>query len=231
MSQYQRTMGKDVDLKAEQKKTMETPVMSANPILRMMYVTMDILYGKAPTLPKFRVIEILARYPYWAWEHGGYSRITSAHCRGDFAKKDVVERALRHIEMGRTDQDNEQWHLMLIEDIMRQKGIKQGWFRRALLPQLMAISYLGLSEAIYQLRPTLFFSMNARFESHAEHEYAKLVEAYPEWEDEPVETDVFEHYPRQTTLANLFRRIGLDERDHMNESREEYERLTGKELH
>jgi hypothetical protein len=31
-------------------------------------------------------------------------------------------------------------------------------------------------------------------------------------------------------MADLFRRIGLDERDHMMESMEEYERITGKEL-
>jgi hypothetical protein len=31
-------------------------------------------------------------------------------------------------------------------------------------------------------------------------------------------------------MADLFRRIGLDERDHMTESIEEYERLTGQTL-
>ena len=50
------------------------------------------------------------------------------------------------------------------------------------------------------------------------------------WEAEAVESHGFRHYPKQDSMAALFRRIGLDERDHMNESREEYERLTGREL-
>jgi len=62
-SKYEYTMGKEMDLKAEQEKTLQTPVMQANIILRMMYLTMDLLYGKQRTLPKFKVIEILASYP------------------------------------------------------------------------------------------------------------------------------------------------------------------------
>ncbi|MBN2311622.1 MAG: hypothetical protein JXR94_21770 [Candidatus Hydrogenedentes bacterium] len=230
MSKYTYTMGKEVDLKGEQDKTLDTPVMPANPVLRMMYVMMDLVYGKARTLPKFKVIEVLARYPYWAWERGGYARVTRLFCRSCGPRQDDVDLALRHIDMGRHDQDNEQWHLMLIDDIMRQQGIKQDWFRSVLLPRLMAWNYLILTEILYRLNPAWSFAMNARFESHAEHEYMHLVLAHPEWENEPVESVVFSHYPKQDTLANLFRRIGLDERDHMNESREEYERLTGREL-
>ena len=69
--------------------------------------------------------------------------------------------------------------------------------------------------------------MNARFESHAEREYAKAVKDHPEWETEPVDTEYFEYYPKVSTLADLFRRISLDERDHKFESWEEYERITG----
>ena len=57
-----------------------------------------------------------------------------------------------------------------------------------------------------------------------------LVREHPEWEEEPVDLPSFEFYPRQRSLADLFRRIGLDERTHMSTSMEEYERLTGKTL-
>jgi len=67
MGMYEYTIGKEVDLKAEQEKTLAAPQLPANFILKGMFVTMDILYGKARTLPKFMVLEILARYPYWAW--------------------------------------------------------------------------------------------------------------------------------------------------------------------
>jgi hypothetical protein len=227
---YEYTRGKKVDLKAEQEKTLETPVMSANFILRTMYFTMDVLYGKKGTLPKFKVIEILASYPYRAWENGSYNRVSRRYANARYTKEGALEKDLRHIDMGRDAQDNEQNHLTIIEDIMRQKGMKQGWFRGFLLPRCMMMTYHVLTRIMYFIKPEWSFAMNARFESHAEHEYMRLVQDHPEWEDEPVETVHFERYPRQKTMADLFRRIGLDERDHMNESLEEYERLTGKPL-
>jgi hypothetical protein len=72
--------------------------------------------------------------------------------------------------------------------------------------------------------------MNARFESHAEHEYMKIVEENPEWENDNIHTEYYQYYPKQKNLADLFRRIGLDERDHMYKSIEEYKLLTGKDL-
>lgn len=226
MAEFEYTMGKTLNLKTEQEKTLQTPVMRANIILRMMYLMMDLLYGSARTLPKFKVIEVLARYPYWAWENGAYARLTRLCSRARCPDKRPVEVALRHIELGRHSQDNEQWHLLLIEDIMRQKGMKQSWLRGALLPRLLAFQYLFLTRIMYRLKPAWSFAMNAKFESHAEHEYMRLVQEHPEWENEPVESEYFAYYPKQNTLADLFRRIGLDERDHMNESLEECERIT-----
>jgi len=230
MAKYDYTMGKDLDLKAEQERTLQAPVMTANFILKMMYVMMDVLYGFKRTLPKFKVIELLARYPYWAWENGAYYRLTRNYARAAFTAKDASDYALRHIEMGRHSQDNEQWHLMLIEDIMRQKGMTQGVIRGFLMPRLMTLGYFWLTTLMYRVKPEWSFAMNARFESHAEHQYMLLVKEHPEWEDEPIESEYFQHYPKQHSLADLFRRIGLDERDHMNGSLEEYERITGREL-
>jgi len=230
MSTHEYTMGKDVDLKAEQAKTLGSPVLPANILLKLMYLQMDLLYGFKGTLPKFKVVELLARYPYWAWENGSYHRISRTSCSPKFTNKEDSERALRHIDLGRKSQDNEQWHLMLIEDIMRQKGIKAGWLRGYLLPRLMAFGYYWITVIMYYLNPAWSFAMNAKFESHAEHQYMLIVNEHPEWEDEPVESVCFQYYPAQNTMADLFRRIGLDERDHMNQSLEEYERLTGKPL-
>ncbi len=230
MAKYEYTMGKDLDLKAEQEVTLQTPVMKANIILRSMYLMMDILYGFKRTLPKFKVIELLARQPYWAWELGGYNLITRKYASPKFTKKEDTDYALRHIDMGRKSQDNEQWHLTIIEDIMRQQGVEQGWIKGTLMPRLMVLNYILLEKVMYRFKPEWSFAMNARFESHAEHEYMHLVQEHPEWEDQAVETAYFERYPRQSSMANLFRRIGLDERDHMTESKEEYERITGREL-
>jgi len=230
MAAHELTMGLELDLKAEQAKTLQTPVMQANVILRFMYVAMDVLYGTKRTLPKFKLIEILARYPYWAWEIGSYHKLTRRYTRTKYMNKKETDHAWRHIEFGRRSQDNEQWHLVLIEDIMRQKGMRQNWLMSTLVARLLAFGYLVLTRLMYRLKPEWSFAMNAKFESHAEHEYMRLVQEHPEWENEPVATEYFQYYPRQKTMADLFRRIGLDERDHMNESIAEYERLTGRTL-
>lgn len=230
MSEEQYVVRADVDLKAEQQKTLDTPVMPANIVLRSMYLAMDLLYGKAPALPKFKVIELLARQPYWAWERGGYRGITRLFSRLRLAQPSAPETALRHIDMGRYAQDNEQWHLRLIEDVMRQQGFKQGLLRGVLLPKLMVLKYVFLTELIYRVNPSWSFAMNARFESHAEHEYAKLVQAFPEWEEQPIASELVAAESEAHTLADLFRQIGLDERGHMQDSMDEYERLTGRPL-
>jgi len=227
---YEYTMGKELDLKAEQEKTLQTPVMKANMLLKGMYLAMDLVYGGKRTLPKFKVIEILARYPYWAWENGSYHRLSRRYASSRYTEGKASEADLRHIDLGRHAQDNEQSHLMIVEDIMRQQGMKQNWFMSYVVPRCMVFGYLLLTRSLYRLKPEWSFAMNARFESHAEHEYMRLVAEHPEWEGEPVESVHFDAYPLQRTTADLFRRIGLDERDHMMASMEEYERLTGKAL-
>ena len=62
------------------------------------------------------------------------------------------------------------------------------------------------------------FLLNAEFEDHAEHTYAELVDEHPEWEEQPVDQPVVQQYGAFGSWADVFRRIGLDERDHMNGS-------------
>ena len=230
MSKYEYTMGKELDLKEEQRKTEARPVLPAQLLLKLRFIYLGVVYGEKGTRRKLQGREIFARYPYIAWELRAYKWITKQYAVRDFTRKPDSELNMHYIDLGRRSQDNEQMHLMLIEDVMRQKGIRQPWLRSVLFPRVAAFMYHYSSNLLFWLRPAGSFSMNARFESHAEHEYMKLVVEHPEWEDEPVDTDYFEYYPRQKTMADLFRRIGLDERDHMHESMEEYERLTGREL-
>ena len=226
------TMGKELDLKAEQEKTMSTPRLPANIILKVMFVTMDVLYGKDGNLPKVMVLEILARYPYWAWENGAYKLLSLLHCSTKpVSEKNSkkIEVALRHIAMGREAQDNEQWHMLLWADLCQQKGIKLNWFKHFLLPRHMTWVYFYMTRIMYWINPVWSFRMNAAFESHAEHEYMLYAQEHPEFDDAPVESIWFDkYYPRQKTLGDLVRRVGLDERDHMNYSLDEVERLEKK---
>ena len=58
MSNYEYTIGKELDLKVEQEKTLSSPRLKSNFILKIMYWMMDVLYGKEVTLPKVKVLEI-----------------------------------------------------------------------------------------------------------------------------------------------------------------------------
>jgi len=226
MSKYQYTIGKDVDLIKEQEVTFATPKLQANFILRILFLTFDVVYGKARTLPKFKVLEILARYPYWAWENGSYLRLSRLFSKSRSARSEETKSLLRIIDLGRESQDNEQWHLLLLDDIIRQKGLKTGLIRHVILPRLLGFSYYYLTRIIYFFRPVMSFRMNAAFESHAEHEYMEMAKENPEWNAESVTSKYFKYYPEQKNLNDLIRRIALDERDHMNHSLEEIDLLT-----
>ncbi|MCK5861692.1 MAG: hypothetical protein KAH38_04355 [Candidatus Hydrogenedentes bacterium] len=230
MSKFEYTIGKEVNLKEEWKKTLQGKELHSNFILRFMYLAMDIIYGKGREIDKFLVIEILARYPYWAWETGSYLRLTRQYAGPEYTKKSNFEDAWHHIDIARKSQDNEQWHMCILEDLMRQRGMKRNFLMHFILPRFLAFGYYFLTRIMYRIQPSWSFDMNTRFESHAEWEYAKAVEDHPQWEEEEIDTEYFEYYPNVKTLADLFRRISLDERDHKFESWEEYERITGREF-
>ena len=219
-------MGKTLDLGAEQERTLATPKLPANLMLKFMFWQFDVLYGKPRSLPKVMVLEILARYPYWAWENGAYHWLSKLYSGTKKVPAEKVEVALRHIQMGRESQDNEQWHMLLWADLCHQKGIRLGWFRHFVIPKAMTLVYFFITRIMYWLHPVGSFAMNAAFESHAEHEYMLYAKEHPEFENETVDSVWFKYYPKQRFLADLVRRVGLDERDHMNHSLEEIERLT-----
>ena len=231
MKNYEYTIGRDdINLKAEQKKILNGKGLHSNLILPYMYWWMDFLYGKEGSFLKFKVLEILARCPYISWELNSYKQITKHYSSKSFSNSSDSERSMQYIELGRKSQDNEQLHLMLIEDIMRQKNIKQPWLKSVFFPKIMAWKYFIFSNILFFLKPEWSFAMNAKFESHATREYMKMVEQHPEWETETIDSYYFKYYPKQNNLADLFRRIALDERDHMYESMVEYERITGTSL-
>ena len=78
--------------------------------------------------------------------------------------------------------------------------------------------YYQLSLLLYLLKPAWSQRLNADFEDHAEHEYALFVEEHPEFEDMPFDSHFVEDYGRFDSLADLFRQIGRDERQHKEES-------------
>ena len=200
-------------LKQEQEKTLASPRMRYGALARLLFVTADLLYGLKKTLSKFKVLEIVARMPYQAWENVAYIAITHTQADPDFARR-IFDR----VKESRLQQDNEQWHLLILEELKNKKGIRENFLQHWLIPQVIAFFYYHISWLLYVIRPRWGYLLNAHFEDHAEHEYMEFVAENPALEQEPFESIFAEDYGWFSSLADLFRQIGYDERVHKLES-------------
>ncbi len=178
---------------------------------RVLFAVMDLVYGKERTLEKFRVLEVVARVPYQAWESVAYVAMTHTSKNPDFARR-VYDRA----RIARVEQDNEQWHLLILEELTRNQ--RRPWLKGSIIPQILALSYYQLSWILFVIRPKRSYQLNADFEDHAAHEYALLVQEHPEWETTPFESQFQGDFGAYDSLADMFRQIGYDEALHRQES-------------
>ncbi|MEM9173756.1 MAG: alternative oxidase [Myxococcota bacterium] len=201
------------ELEHEQRRTLETDPMKYSLISRLLFLPIDLLYGRKGDLRKFHVLEVVARVPYQAWESVGYVAITHAHAAPGFAK-----RVFDFVIESRRQQDNEQWHLLVLEEMIRKRELKKGFLRYRLIPQLLAFGHYHLSWLLYAMKPRWSYRLNAEFEDHAEREYMKFVEANPELAAEPWETELCREYGNYATIGDVLRRIAVDEREHKEES-------------
>ena len=200
-------------LKQEQENTLAAQRIRYGFLSRLLFLAMDLLYGRRRTLSKFKVLEVIARVPYQSWEHVAYIAITHTHADPDFARR-VFDR----VKESRVQQDNEQWHLLILEELTGMKGFHENFFRYRLIPQVIAFVYYHISWLLYVIRPAWSYLMNAHFEDHAEHEYMAYVAENPALEKEPFESMFADDYGHFASLADLFRQIGYDERVHKEES-------------
>lgn len=201
------------NLKGEQRKTLSSPRMKYGILSKILFLTMDIFYGRKKTLQKFKVLEVIARVPYQSWEHVAYIAITHTYSQPDFAR-----RIFEFIKESRAQQDNEQWHLLILEEMLHARKTKEGFVRYRVFPQFMAFFYYHISWLLYVINPKLSYQMNAHFEDHAEHEYMEFVDENPDLESAPFTSIFKEDYGDFDSEADLFRQIGLDERHHKEES-------------
>ncbi len=199
-------------LRAEQIATLASPRRNPSLNARILFLVMDLVYGRARTLEKFRVLELVARVPYQAWENVAYVAVTHTARQPDFAR-----RVFDSVRVNRWEQDNEQWHLLILEELTNDVP-RSSWIKSRLFPQLMAFAYYQLSWLLYAVRPSWSYRLNADFEDHAEHEYALLVDEHPEWETTPFHSDFQDDFGSYDSLADLFRQIGYDERLHKQQS-------------
>ncbi len=203
----------NIDLRAEQLSSLERPRLNYSLAARFFFAAMDLVTGKKDTLPKAMLLEILASIPYREWEIRKYKHITRF-----FRKSEKVSLAQRVIEWGRHAQDNEYDHLLVINEKMKEDGIKEKWYLTPFITFFVVLSYVIISKLYARVNIKGAFHFNAEFEDHAEHVYAGLVRDNPQWEEQKVTNELVKRYADVDTWADVFRSIGLDERDHRDES-------------
>jgi ubiquinol oxidase len=203
----------NIDLKKEQQATLARPRCTYSLAANFFFWSMDLLTGKKTTLAKAKLIEMLASIPYRAWEFRQYARLTRC-----FRNRDRVQKAQAIVAWSRAAQDNEYWHLRVIHEKMKEDGVKDAWYLFQPVTFLMVGFYIVFARMMALVSIRRAFLFNAEFEDHAEHVYAKLVEAHPEWEQQPLVNEQVKAYADLSNWADVFRRIGLDEREHRNQS-------------
>ncbi|MDQ4070015.1 MAG: hypothetical protein M3203_11175, partial [Actinomycetota bacterium] len=131
-------------LRAEQEATLATARRRYSLAARALFVLLDVVYGKPRSLSKFKVLEVIARVPYQAWEQVAYVAVTHRYSRPTFARR-IFER----VGESRAQQDNEQWHLLILEDLVERSGKRESFLRYRVLPQVLAFVYYQLSWVLY----------------------------------------------------------------------------------
>jgi hypothetical protein len=202
-----------VQLLDAQRETLATRRRTYGLAARVLFTSLDVVYGRRRTLSKFRVLELIARVPYQAWEQVAYIAVTHVHRRGDFARR-IHDRVLET----RSQQDNEQWHLLVVSELIAESDTSESRLKFYWLPQLIAFGYYQLCWLLYVIKPVWSYRLNADFEDHAEHEYMELVAEHPEWEETPFTSSTCADYGQFDSVGDVLRQIGHDERIHKLES-------------
>jgi len=213
------------ELRNGQQQTLASPRRRYGIPARILFLAMDLLYGHKRNLEKFKVLEIVARVPYQSWEVVSYIAITHMYPDKAFARE-MFDR----VKLARDAQDNEQFHLLILEDLLHQRGHEASWFKGRILPQLLAIPYYYTTWVMTALRPRWAFALNADFEDHAEHEYMTFVSEHAEFDSQPAEHTWQDEYGHFESLGDLLRNISLDERHHKLDSIEWMARPTSSGL-
>src|SRR3989338_9050158 len=136
-----------LDLRKEQERTLASPRRRYSPLAHLLFVCLNLFYGRKRTLPKFKVLEVIARVPYQAWEHVAYIAMTHTYKWPGFAR-----RIFDFVKEARQQQDNEQWHLLILEEMTAKKELKENFFLHRLMPQMVAFFYYHVSWLLYVMK-------------------------------------------------------------------------------
>jgi ubiquinol oxidase len=199
-------------LRAEQLVTLAA-TRQRNWILVVMNAMISLLYGRRASLPKFLVLEHLAQVPYRTWERVAQRRIARTHGQSTLAR-----RIQARVADARAAHDNEQWHMLVLEDLLARRNHRLARFRFRLLPRLLAAPWHLASWLLHLANPAWSYALNAAFEDHAEHEYMGFVAANSRFDHQRFDGPLAARWTHPVTIADALRQIGHDERCHKHDS-------------
>jgi ubiquinol oxidase len=201
-------------LRYEQQRTLGgAPETRPRLVLRLLFGSIDLLYGRRPSIEKFLVLEHLAQVPYRSWE-----RVAQRHIARTRGRSVVARRIQQRVAEARAQHDNEQWHMLVMEELIVRRGRRLGRFRHRLLPRLMALPWQIGTWVLHLVRPDWSYRLNAAFEAHAEHSYMRFVALHPDTEQQIFGGPLADRWQVPVTVADVLRQIGHDERMHMLDS-------------
>lgn len=200
-------------LRLEQLRTLSAPEARPHLALRLMFASIDVLYGRRLSIAKFLVLEHLAQVPYRSWERVAQRHIARARGRSLLAR-----RIQQRVAEARAQHDNEQWHMLVMEELVAREGRPLRRVRHRLLPRLMALPWQAATWVLHLMRPAASYRLNAAFEAHAERCYMRYVAEHPETERQMFGGPLADRWTGMVTVADVLRQIGHDERIHRLDS-------------
>lgn len=188
---------------------------------KILFGTVDILYGNKPTIQKFKVIEVVARVPYETWEFVNYFLTTNRY----YNEEKAIE-YMKNADFGKFAQDNETMHVVLISQICRKEKLGN-WFGHTLVPIILAYTYFFISTFLYIISKKSSYQLNYLFENHAYNQYSIFIEEnHKKLEKKQIRSKFLNFYGRKVeNQLELFESIKNDEIIHRNTSVEKAKKL------
>lgn len=201
------------ELRTHQQRYLDMPEYRYGMPARLLFWTAGRAFPQGRSFEFFAFVELVARVPYMAWEHVGHVAQTQNHRDHHFDRL-IQDR----VTLARDEQDNEFWHLLIMEEFLEKANYKRRWVLDRIFPQLLAIVYYQLSWLLYVIRPKWSYRLNSDFEDHAMRQYALFVEEHPEFDEMLWESDYRGDYGHHATVGDMLRQIAHDEEQHKDHS-------------
>lgn len=207
------------ELREHQQRYLAMPLYKYGAPARLLFWTADKVFPQGRSFEFFAFVELVARVPYMAWEHVGHIAQTQNHHDHEFDRK-IQDRVV----LARDEQDNEFWHLLIMEEFLETNGYKRRWFFDRVFPQILSFLYYHLSWMLYVVRPKWSYQLNSDFEDHALRQYSLFVAENPDFDATPWESRYRGDYGYHATVGDMLRQVAWDEEQHKTHS-EDYIRL------